>query len=110
MTTPQKPDDGLDDILDMTPEDSPLGDSDELSEDSAPMDSYGEEANESVNGVPMYMPEDEPVETVAPRYSRTPTRIPGDRGELSSPLRAPATTADETANQRPKLGQKRMKT
>jgi hypothetical protein len=70
------------------------------------MDSLGEETSETGDTVATYAPEDEPVETIAPRASSAA----GNRGAPSSPLRPPAPTANETGDQRPKRSQSRLKT
>src|SRR5262249_39652124 len=49
------------------------------------------------------------VETVALSSSSAPERTPANRGALSSQLRAPAHTMEETGDQRPTTGNKRLK-
>jgi hypothetical protein len=110
MKPPHKLDDTSDEIVDMTPADSPVGDSDEIV-DMTPAVSQDEESSEAVDTDAMDVPEDEPMETAfALSSSSAPERTPANRGAVTSALRAPAHPTEETSDQQPKTGNKRLKT
>ena len=110
MMPPHKPDDTFDEIVDMTPANSPVGDSDDSVGDS---DEIEEMTPADTAG--MYGPEQEtePVVTVGPGSPGALERTPAGRSGASSPLRMPTHTTEETGEageQRPSSGNKHLKT
>ena len=101
MTPPNKPNDTSDEIVDMTPANWSQGESDDI-EDMTPTVSQGEEPSEPEDMAVIDVENDDPSEMAAERF-------PGDRGAMPSSLRAPVQTTEETRDQEPKAGNKRLK-